>query len=683
MRYFWPLALCTLVTGCIDSDSASGPGSDSFSLIENVESAEATFDETLFRSVRKDGQLVNAVTGGRTELALTPPLPSTLRYRLRIPQAPVLRFATGAATTGDKALDASLELKIHVEAAAADADAADARAKSVEVFSSLIRRRAANQWRDHDVDLTPWAGQEVDLVLSSAWKTKRQVSQPVLASWGNPVIADSSATTSKPPLVLVSIDCLRADHVGAYGYESATTPYIDRVAADGVVFDNAFATASWTLPSHMSMLTGLLPSFHGATKWEKLASSLAYLPEMLAQAGYRVSGVVSWVYLSQTYGFERGYHSYRVLDDPEASDVVDAAIEELRRGEGQPQFLFVHVYDPHWPYMPPPDLMQVFGPRPRDISDLLQMTGSKGAPEDDLEIEEVQRLYDSEVAFADRELGRLFRALEDKGMYNDALIIVTANHGEAFYEHGHWQHTQTLYDELTHIPQIVKWPRSEKTGHSRKLASQMDVFVTLLEAAGIDIGEAEDGVLARHSLAAEPAGARTLVSEVTWRSPNGTYMKVSFRNDELNTSRLCPGEHSTAHGVFCAHRTSRPRLGALMARSLWGTLLIALVVSTGGTGCTKPQRPNVVLVVYRHARSGSCERFGSHARNDPASRCSDGRRCRFRARHQRVVADGSGHRQPSCRALPLGDFGSVLRRKKLVRRACTLGAKSVPMSILR
>ena len=222
MRYLWPLALSTLVTGCIDTDTASGPGSDSFSLIENVENAEATFDETLFRSVRKDGQLVNAVTlGGRTELALTPPLPSTLRYRLRVPEAPVLRFATGAATTGDKALDASLELKIHVEAATDD-DAADARARSVEVFSSLIRRRAADQWRDHDVDLTHWAGQEVELVLSSAWKTKRQVSQPVLASWGNPVIADARATTSRPPLVLVSIDCRRCCMIPTTPKESAS-----------------------------------------------------------------------------------------------------------------------------------------------------------------------------------------------------------------------------------------------------------------------------------------------------------------------------------------------------------------------------------------------------------------------------------------------------------------------------
>ena len=106
-----------------------------------------------------------------------------------------------------------------------------------------------------------------------------------------------------------------------------------------------------------------------------------------------------------------------------------------------------------------------------------------------------------------------------------------------------------------------------------------------------------------------------------------------------------------------------------MARSLWGTLLIAIVV---GTGCTRQQRPNVVLVVIDTLTPGSCERFGSHARNDPAARCSDSRRSRFRARHQRVVADGSSHRQPSCGALPLGDFGSVLRRKKLVRRRASV-----------
>ena len=205
--------------------------------------------------------------------------------------------------------------------------------------------------------------------------------------------------------------------MSAYGYEHLTTPNIDTVASEGTVFENVFATASWTLPTHMSMLTGLLPSFHGATKWEKLASSVPYLPELLAEAGYRTSGVVSWVYLSQAYGFERGFHSYSVLDEPEASDIVNAAIEELQRGEGQSQFLFVHLYDPHWPYLPPRELLEKFGPRPKDISDLMERTQGQEAPKNASEVEDIIRLYD-------RELGRFFQALKDNGMYDDTLVII-------------------------------------------------------------------------------------------------------------------------------------------------------------------------------------------------------------------------------------------------------------------
>ena len=138
------------------------------------------------------------------------------------------------------------------------------------------------------------------------------------------------------------------------------------------------------------------------------------------------------------------FHSYSVLDEPEASDIVNAAIEELQRGEGQSQFLFVHLYDPHWPYLPPRELLEKFGPRPKDISDLMERTQGQEAPKNASEVEDIIRLYDSEIAFADRELGRFFQALKDNGMYDDTLVIITSDHGEAFYEHGHWQHNTYL-----------------------------------------------------------------------------------------------------------------------------------------------------------------------------------------------------------------------------------------------
>ena len=141
--------------------------------LPSIGEAETSFDETFFRSVRKDGRLVNAVTmEGRTELSLTPPLPSRLRYRLRVPDAPILRFATGAATLGDETLAAPLELRMILEA----------DGNTTEVFTDLFRRRAANRWRDHEVDLSPWAGKQVELVLESAWKANREVRQPILAA---------------------------------------------------------------------------------------------------------------------------------------------------------------------------------------------------------------------------------------------------------------------------------------------------------------------------------------------------------------------------------------------------------------------------------------------------------------------------------------------------------------------
>ena len=398
---------------------------------------------------------------GRTELALTPPVPSRLSYRVRIPDEPNFRFGYALDTLGSRALNAPAEIAVLVD------DGVSEQAVLHHTFPIREPVPVVNRWYDADIDLSPWAGRDVTLILDASWAVDRPVRQAMNVVWGNPVIADARAASAMPNLVLISIDCLRADHVGAYGYERDTTPNLDRVASESEVFEWAFSTASWTLPSHMSMLTGELPSFHGATKWEKLDPAVPYLPELMVEAGYRAAGVVSWVYLSQAYGFERGFQFYEVLADPEASDIVDEAIAQLDRGAGQPQFLFVHLYDPHWPYLPPPEFLDRFGPRPRDISELLKRLGAGEAPSEMFSPEDVIRLYDGEVAFVDRELGRFFDAMRERGAYEDSLIIITADHGEAFHEHGHWQHSQTLFDEVTRVPLIVKWPSGERAGPPR------------------------------------------------------------------------------------------------------------------------------------------------------------------------------------------------------------------------
>jgi arylsulfatase A-like enzyme len=234
--------------------------------------------------------------------------------------------------------------------------------------------------------------------------------------------------------------------------------------------------------------------------------------------------------VSQSYGFERGFDIYKVYDNPAAGEVVDQAIALIERAKGQNLFLFMHVLDPHWPYLPPRDFYQRFGPRPKDISTLHDRLRRAEPPESDLEIEEIIQLYDSEIAYTDQELGRFFEELAARDIYDRSMIIITADHGEAFYEHGHWQHSRTLYEELVHIPLIVKWPGQTQRGRINTQVSQTDIFPTLIEAAGLESPHTEARSLADYlgERAGEEDGS-IILSEITWRSPEETRMKLSFR----------------------------------------------------------------------------------------------------------------------------------------------------------
>ena len=190
----------------------------------------------------------------------------------------------------------------------------------------------------------------------------------------------------------------------------------------------------------------------------------------------------------------------------------------------------MHLLDPHWPYLPPKEFLERFGPRPRDISDLQDLIARAEPPPSETETNEIIRLYDGEIAFTDQELGRFFEELKSLGLYEDSLIIVTADHGEAFYEHGHWQHSQTLYDEVVRIPMIVKWAGDGLTGRIEAQVSQADVFPSILQAAGIEPPATEASSLLQLADGERRSSEeRTAVSEVTWRSPNETSMKLSFR----------------------------------------------------------------------------------------------------------------------------------------------------------
>ena len=409
---------------------------------------------------------------------------------------------------------------------------------------TLEKREREHWWEQKPIDLTPYAGRTIRL----SFEVERVSGEYAL--WGHPRITRPYDGV-RPNLVVISIDCLRADHVGVYGYEKPTTPSIDAFAGRGQLFENAVSASSWTIPSHMSMFTGLPPMVHGVNDspdnfWAGRATTLAptvpYLAEILARNGYETAGVVSSAPMSPLYRFERGFGSYRV-HAANAAEVVDSALDRIASARGRPFFLFVHFIDPHWPYMPlvefrryARDFIERFGERPRDISGLTRRHQGKAAKAPASDADDVRTLYDAALAYTDQELGRFFSELERKGLYDDALIVLTGDHGEAFYDHETFGHAKTVYQELTHVPLIVKWPKNDPTGRVEIPVSHVDIFPTLLEAAGISPPSME-GVSLR-----APERDRSIVLDASWEDPERRETMLAVRRGDLKYIAYVPFE---------------------------------------------------------------------------------------------------------------------------------------------
>jgi arylsulfatase A-like enzyme len=297
-------------------------------------------------------------------------------------------------------------------------------------------------------------------------------------------------------VVLVSIDTLRADHLSSWGYARPTSPQIDRLAAQGVRFARAEAPASWTLPSHVSLFTSQLPSTHGVRDDRvSLPPQATTLAELLSAAGYTTAGFVSWIYVGAAYGLGQGFDVYRELVErarlepasgggaAPAGQVVDAALAWLAAGPKRPFFLFVHLFDPHLDYAPPPPYDTLFGGDPAAadgsyafLSRFIPYLGRPVPPLSEAARERIVALYDGEIRYADEQIGRLLRALEERG--DDCLVILLSDHGEELGEHGSLEgHGWTLFGEVLRVPLVVRLPGGEAAGRV------VDAPVTLLDVA--------------------------------------------------------------------------------------------------------------------------------------------------------------------------------------------------------
>jgi arylsulfatase A-like enzyme len=323
-------------------------------------------------------------------------------------------------------------------------------------------------------------------------------------------IALASCTRETPPatppsLLLISIDTLRADHLGAYRYDRPTSPSIDALAAGGALFERAYAPSSWTLPSHASMLSGASPYRHGAvTQRHAIRAEVPMLAERLRDHGYATAGIISAPFLGRRFGFARGFdvfeqHAKRARDRDKAAfhARVLELVGELPRA---PFFLFVHYFDVHGPYDPAPafDRFRAAARSEGDGNvDKVAALVEKGEVEAArAERDRLVDLYDGEILEMDAKISELLAAVRERTKGN-VVAILTSDHGEEFFEHGGLRHGRTLYDEVLHVPLVVAGTGVSSGLRVDDQVSLLDVAPTLLELAGAPpIAESEGRSLA-------------------------------------------------------------------------------------------------------------------------------------------------------------------------------------------
>jgi arylsulfatase A-like enzyme len=313
-------------------------------------------------------------------------------------------------------------------------------------------------------------------------------------------------------VILIIVDTLRADFLSCYSADAPRTPNIDRLAGESVLFREAIAPAPWTLPSVSSIMTGLSPLVHSADRARsKLPTELTTLAERMQGAGYHTAGIGFSPFLTAEYNMSQGFSEFyfpiksgrsnslggwilqSLLPDlipstENTQKLTDIAAEWLGRNREEPFFLWLHYFDPHEPYAPPAAYLPDAKP-PRRIGTSFgrvhDVRGGYFVPSLK-ERDWVRRLYAAEVRYVDDCLGQLMDSLRERGMFDDALIILTSDHGEEFWEHGRFEHGHSLYEELLWVPLLLKLPRSSSQGEVDVPVTTESIMPTVLELCGMD-----------------------------------------------------------------------------------------------------------------------------------------------------------------------------------------------------
>ncbi len=376
---------------------------------------------------------------------------------------------------------------------------------------------------------------------------------------------DSEPT--KPNVILVVIDTLRADKLGCHGEPLPLSPNIDKFALEGVRFTHAFSQAPWTLPSFASIFTSMHPVSHGAggalgvrgETLRSLSADAVTIAEVFKRAGYHTGAVVNVPFLSPNFGMHQGFDpaDYNLkapsnnVGDRRATETTDIALNWIRthragggstRGQSdKPFFYMIHYFDPHLTYDPPAEFRARFA----DAQDQEEGKWIFGSVDQMLALRKknktlppsmlgrLEKLYDGEIAYTDQQFGRFMSELAKMGLDDSTVVVITADHGEEFNDHGGFEHGHTVYDELLHVPLIMRFPSRMKPATVSAVARHIDIAPTFCDLAGIDIpptfqGESLLGVIS----ATSRRGSATMAETEFWGD-----LLVAWRNEGYKVIR--------------------------------------------------------------------------------------------------------------------------------------------------
>jgi len=399
-----------------------------------------------------------------------------------------------------------------------------------------------------EVDLSPYAGHKIDLLLNVDGSAAHAPDQPVpSALWGSPAVysrralpaAKQGSAGDRPNILLIGIDTLRAEALGAWGKDPSPTPSLDRLAGESDVWPDAYTVFNVTNPSFISMMTGLYGKNHGVYDLKTpLPPSHTTLAEKLSAAGYDTLALISASHLGDhNSGLGQGFAEVHTATEQSAAEMnVDATMDWLAAHSlrTKPFFIWLHLFDPHTPHTPPEPY--ALGFRPAEAMGLapvrawipFRQPGPRGFTEQVLGAD--HDLYYGEVAYLDRQVGRLMDFLASRGLLRNTVVAVVADHGENLGEHGIRFRHVGLFDTTTHVPLMIRWPdRRERQGHRFPgLVQTIDLYPTLLTAAGLK-ADRVDGQDLRELTGSGRTGRRAVFSEhagrlgVSVRTPDYRY----------------------------------------------------------------------------------------------------------------------------------------------------------------